>query len=277
MIDAGIKGDVISYTAIIDACAKAGNIARAEAWLQKMLDAGVEANVVTFGALIHACARLGDATRAEHWLEQMQIAGVKANAVTYNAVMSACTKSGDVDRAEKWLNKMRNSGVVPDVVSYNTLITALAKTGDLVKAEEWLQRMEDAGITPNLVPFLCMIMVYSQQGNVSAVERLSSEVMRRRLKPDARFVSAIILAYGNATPRQPQQALVAFQRLVARGIPVDHVTVQELARTVGRKMALQVCNELGLDDVHLQSRRSQRNNLSRSDGMSKTSSESKNA
>jgi pentatricopeptide repeat protein len=191
--------------------------------------------------------------------------------------MSACTKSGDVDRAEKWLNKMRNSGIAPDVVSYNTLITALAKTGELTKAEEWLQRMEGAGITPNLVPFLCMIMVYSQQGNVRAVERLSAEVMRRRLKPDARFVSAIILAYGNATPRQPQQAIVAFQRLVARGIPVDHVTISELARTVGRKMALQVCNELGLDEVHLQSRRSQRDSLARSNGMSKTGSESKNA
>jgi pentatricopeptide repeat protein len=170
---------------------------------------------------------------------------------------------------------MRSSGIFPDVVSYNTLITALAKAGDLVKAEEWLQRMEDAGITPNLVPFLCMIMVNSQQGNVREVERLSAQVMRRRLKPDARFVSAIILAYGNATPRQPQQAIVAFQRLVSRGIPVDHVTVQELARTVGRKMAMQVCNELGLDDVHLQSHRSQRRGLTVSDDMSKTSAESK--
>merc|ERR1719443_398202 len=164
---------------------------------------------------------------------------------------------------------MRNSGIVPDVVSYNTLITALAKTGDLVKAEEWLQRMEDAGITPNLVPFLCMIMVNSQKGNVREVERLSAEVMRRRLKPDARFVSAIILAYGNATPRQPQQAIVASQRLVARGIPVDHMAVQELCRTVGRKMAMQVCNELGIDDAYLQSRRSQGGRMARSDGMSK--------
>jgi len=201
----------------------------------------------------------------------MHLSGVKANAVTYNAVMSACMKSGDVNRAEKWLKKMQDAGIHPDVVSYNTVITAFAKAGDLPRAEEWLQRMDEAGITPNLVPFLCMMTVHSQRGNVREVERLFAQVLRRRLRPDARFVSAIILAYGNATPRQPQQAIVAFQRLVARGIPVDHVAVHELARTVGRKMAVQVCNELGIDDAYLQSRRSQGRNLARSDGSSKTS------
>merc|ERR1719327_2347719 len=142
---------------------------------------------------------------------------------------------------------MTEVGIAPDVVSYNTIITACAKAGDLEKAEEWLSRMEKVGIKPNLVPFLCMIQSHSCQGHVRDVERLFSQVLQRRLRPDARFVSAIILAHGNAKPRQPAQAIRAFQQLVAKGIPVDHVALQALSWTVGKKMSMQLCAELGID------------------------------
>merc|ERR1719498_1860694 len=150
---------------------------------------------------------------------------------------------------------MTDAGISPDVVSYNTIITACAKAGDLELAEEWLNRMEKAGIKPNLVPFLCMIQSHSCQGHVRDVERLFSQALQRRLRPDARFVSAIILAHGNAKPRQPQQAVKAFQQLVARGIPVDHVALQALSWTVGKKMSRQLCDELGIDMDHLEMER----------------------
>jgi len=221
-----------------------------------MRKGGIEANVVTYGALIHACARVGDVARAEQWLEKMHSANVQANAVTYNAVMSACTKNGDLERAQYWLQAMTDAGITPDVVSYNTIITACAKAGDLEKAEEWLSRMEKVGIKPNLVPFLCMIQSHSCQGHVRDVERLFSQVLQRRLRPDARFVSAIILAHGNAKPRQPAQAIRAFQQLVSKGIPVDHVAVQALSWTVGRKMATQLCNDLNIDVGRLEHEKS---------------------
>merc|ERR1719420_861854 len=142
---------------------------------------------------------------------------------------------------------MSEVGVTPDVVSYNTIITACAKAGNLELAEEWLNRMEKAGIKPNLVQFLCMIQSHSCQGHVRDVERLFSQVLQRRLRPDARFVSAIVLAHGNAKPRRPAQAIRAFQQLVSRGIPVDHIAVQALSWTVGRKMSMQLCDELGID------------------------------
>merc|ERR1719359_357271 len=107
--------------------------------------------------------------------------------------------------------------------------------------------MEQAGIAPNIVSFLCMMQSHSCQGHVRDVERLFSEVLKRRLRPDARFVSAIILAHGNSKPRQPAQAIRAFQQLVSKGIPVDQVAVQALSWTVGRKMATQLCNDLNID------------------------------
>jgi hypothetical protein len=87
---------------------------------------------------------------------------------------------------------------------------------------------------------------------VRDVERLFSQVLQRRLRPDARFVSAIILAHGNAKPRQPAQAVRAFQQLVAKGIPVDHVAVQALSWAVGKRVAMQLCTDLGIDTERLE-------------------------
>jgi len=91
---------------------------------------------------------------------------------------------------------------------------------------------------------------------VKEVERLFSMVLQRRLRPDARFVSSIILAYGNCKPRQPAQAVRAFQQLVAKGMPVDHVALTALSWTVGKNRSVQLCNELGIDVGRLEMERS---------------------
>ena len=42
MQEAGLQPDEVSYNAVIGACAKKGEAARAEGWLSKMQEAGLE-------------------------------------------------------------------------------------------------------------------------------------------------------------------------------------------------------------------------------------------
>ena len=55
-----MEARVTTYTAVIDACAKAGDAPSAEKWMQKMIEKGIEPNVVSYSALIDACAKGGD-------------------------------------------------------------------------------------------------------------------------------------------------------------------------------------------------------------------------
>ena len=50
MQDAGLQPDVISFSAVIDACAKQGEAAKAEEWLSKMQAAGLQPNVISYSA-----------------------------------------------------------------------------------------------------------------------------------------------------------------------------------------------------------------------------------
>merc|ERR1719399_1216143 len=86
---------------MIDTCAKAGDLERAELWHSRMLAQGVEPNAHSFSAVINACAKAGDVSAACHWLGQMEHAGVPADVVVYSAVLDACAKASECVRAKQ--------------------------------------------------------------------------------------------------------------------------------------------------------------------------------
>jgi len=51
MLSAGLAGDCYVYNIVIDSCAKAGDLHRAEGWMSKMKTAGEVANVVMVSLL----------------------------------------------------------------------------------------------------------------------------------------------------------------------------------------------------------------------------------
>ena len=68
-------------------------------WFRKMILAGETPNHVTFTTLINACGRSGQLERAFAVLEQMQMASLQPNVVTYTALIDACAKAGQLPRA----------------------------------------------------------------------------------------------------------------------------------------------------------------------------------
>merc|ERR1719498_1797837 len=124
MNDAGIKGDTISFTAAINACARTGDVQLAEKWLAKMLEAGVEPNVITFNAVMAACAKAGNGQRCEHWLEKMRRAGVQPNSFTYNSAAKPFVVKGDYERVEKFMTDLRSEGSSLDDFCLTSLLHA---------------------------------------------------------------------------------------------------------------------------------------------------------
>merc|ERR1719217_1825139 len=75
-----------------------------------MLEAGVEPNVITFNAVMAACAKAGDGKRCEQWLEKMRCAGVQPNSFTYNSVAKPYVVEGDYERVEQFMKDLRSEG-----------------------------------------------------------------------------------------------------------------------------------------------------------------------
>merc|ERR1719217_1905478 len=119
----------------------------AEKWLAKMLEAGVEPNVITFNAVIAACAKAGNGQRCEHWLDKMRRAGVQPSSFTYNSAAKPSVVKGDYERVEKYMNDLRAEGSPLDDFCLTSLLHAYgnAKPKQTFRAQAALKHFLSTG------------------------------------------------------------------------------------------------------------------------------------
>ena len=102
--------------AVLDACARSGELDVAEEWLGKH----------------------GQLERAAAWLPRMRSLRAEPEVTSYNAVFDACARSGELGRAEGWLGKhcqveraaarlprLRSLGAEPDGASHQHAMALL--------------------------------------------------------------------------------------------------------------------------------------------------------
>eukprot|EP00913_Durusdinium_trenchii_P013961 g13109.t1 len=66
------RADVVSFNALIDAWVKAEDVQRAKYWLERMLEVGVEPTVISYTTVLNAYAKQGNIEAAEEIMEQMK-------------------------------------------------------------------------------------------------------------------------------------------------------------------------------------------------------------
>ncbi|CAK9019997.1 unnamed protein product [Durusdinium trenchii] len=97
------------------------------------------ADSVVYNSMINACAKAGDIERADHWLERMLQAGVKPDDKTYNSLMHACGRNGNPERAELWYACLESNLTPFDRITFSTIINSCAKAGSVEKASYWIK------------------------------------------------------------------------------------------------------------------------------------------
>merc|ERR550537_2179727 len=90
------------------------------------------------------------------------------------------------------------------------------------------------------------MQAYSRQGQPHEVERILSEMRRRRVAFRGKCLVALLLAYRHSDA-SATEVVTAFEQWFQRGAPVDGWTIGALCRTIGRTQAERVCNDLGIN------------------------------
>jgi len=108
---------------------------------------------VDYSSVIDACAKSGEVERAQQWFLKAEEAGIALDEISYNSVINACAKAGQANRASQWLLKAEEAGVALSVISYASAVQACAQAKprrpDL--AQQLFQRMLSKKIRPNKV------------------------------------------------------------------------------------------------------------------------------
>ncbi|MHA6881870.1 hypothetical protein [Ralstonia pseudosolanacearum] len=163
--DAGICPNVVTYSAAISACEKAGRMDEALVLLSELKAIGsndpmMRPNVVTYSAAISACEKAGRADHAVALLSELKAFAahdpdMRPNVVTYSAAISACGKAGWVDQALALLEELRTQGqsdpaLRPNDVTYTAAISACMGAGQAERAR-WLVALaiQDGVVLPD--------------------------------------------------------------------------------------------------------------------------------
>uniref|UniRef100_C6JRV6 Pentacotripeptide-repeat region of PRORP domain-containing protein n=1 Tax=Sorghum bicolor TaxID=4558 RepID=C6JRV6_SORBI len=173
MVGAGIEPNVNTYSALIDGCARAGQVAKAFGAYGIMSSKKVKPDRVVFNALISACGESGAVARAFDVLSEMTAESSESKGskpiipdhVTVGALMKTCIQAcqmflsalvdvaGHARRADAAFEIMKDArakGLLVGTIAYSSLMGACCNAEDWKKALQLYEEIKSIKLTPSV-------------------------------------------------------------------------------------------------------------------------------
>jgi len=173
----------VVFNSVINSCAKAGQLGKAEKWVRRMLEAGFRPDDKTYNCLTHACGRNKDVSGL--WSGKMMSTGVGTDAMTFSTLIASCAKAGKIDIACEWLEEMEKQGFEPNRVCYNCILRACSLQGDVKTAMHFWILLNSKGQGPNTESYNCMIGTFLQVGEPHLAVEWSQRMLKAGQQPDS--------------------------------------------------------------------------------------------
>ncbi|MCO5582772.1 hypothetical protein L7F22_036671 [Adiantum nelumboides] len=159
--------DVVSWTAIVRACAENADGKGGLKLYEQMKVEGILPNKVTLLCALDACAVTAAIASGREIHATIYDFGYQGDAMVGNAIINMYGKCGSLCDAKRVFYSLHQR----DVVCYSSMIATLSQSGHIKEALELLKQMEKEGIKPNDVIFLCTLNACSHTGQINAARQ----------------------------------------------------------------------------------------------------------
>lgn len=150
--------DVVSWTALIVACAQQGHTVKALKLFHQMIQEGMKPDAVTFASTLSACANLADLAEGEVIYGLIISHGLESNVAVGNGLINMYGKCGALEKARSVFDRMHQR----DIVTWNALIAAHAQQGQSEEALRIVKTiMEQEDVKVNEVTFINVLSACS--------------------------------------------------------------------------------------------------------------------
>ncbi|KAH9943237.1 uncharacterized protein BXZ73DRAFT_74237 [Epithele typhae] len=121
-------------------------------------------DLIHYTTVIHAHARAGDIEGVNTWLKRLSDAGLKPGLHIYSIVLQGFALKGDHSSMTKLLDKMRDNGVTPNCAICTTVITTLGTKRDSAGAEQLYNRAVAEGVVPDSLMTVALMNAQIESG-----------------------------------------------------------------------------------------------------------------
>jgi pentatricopeptide repeat protein len=137
LVKLGFEMDMAVCSSLITAYACAGQLSSSHLIFEGLLDP----NVICFTAIISACARYGDGARAMELFDQMVSSGLKPDNVTFLCAIAGCDQAGMFEEGRLVIELMRASRELdPDERHFACMVNLLSRDGFVKEAMEMMEQ-----------------------------------------------------------------------------------------------------------------------------------------
>ncbi|KAF3436559.1 hypothetical protein FNV43_RR23651 [Rhamnella rubrinervis] len=282
MKGSGLKPNLVTYNAVIDACGKGGvKFNRVVEIFDEMLRNGVQPDRITYNSLLAVCSRGGLWEAAQNLFSEMVDREIDQDIYTYNTLLDAICKGGQMDLAYQIMSKMPSKNIFPNVVTYstmidgyakadrledalnlfnemkflaigldrvlyNTLLSIYAKLGRFEEALKVCREMESSGIVRDVVSYNALLGGYGKQGKYDEVKKMYEDMKAERVSPNLLTYSTLIDVYSKGS--MYSEAMEAFREFKKAGLKADVVLYSELINALCKNGLLESAVSL-LDEM----------------------------
>eukprot|EP00250_Pteridium_aquilinum_P009954 c19050_g1_i1 orf=628-2976(-) len=241
--------DVVSWTAMITACAQQGHAKGAWQFLYRMHQEGIMPNEVTLVSVISAYASLADPIECRHfhtWLVANDYAcvGDIANAlismyaksgclkdaqdlfsqlaekdsISWNALISACAQNAHGEDALRLYEQMHMEGVLADSAAFASVLAACAEHADLLKGQQMHVQILNIELDLDDAVWNSILNMYGKCGVIMKAYSMFNEMASRNL------ISWNSMIAGCAQHGEGKHALGLLLKMVQTGVQPDSTT-----------------------------------------------------
>ena len=178
---AGIRPDRAAFNAMINACARVGDIPRADGAFAEMRAAGIEPDTISYASLLKACSVSGDLVRAEKiWFEMQQRTNhfhtfTPPSSHAYAHLMAVNRRNGKMERVLNLYDEMHIRGIKLQTAHYSLALQACQEVGEFPRALALYEEMRAAGLRIDSRGLLAIGRLCEVSGRPDIARRIRTE------------------------------------------------------------------------------------------------------
>lgn len=211
---AGMKPDTITFICILDGCAKAALLDEGKMIHKEITENGYEQDTMIGNALISMYGKCGSLENARTVLSRI----IQRTVVSWNAVLTACIQNGHGREALVLFCRMKLEGVPPDAITFICTFEACTSLTALEEGQEIHMAVVDCGWELDPVLANALINMYGKCGSLNDAR----SVFRDMHHPNVVSWTAMIAAC--AQNGHGNEALVLFHQMQSEGVKPNHIT-----------------------------------------------------
>ncbi|KAI9121785.1 hypothetical protein K1719_007175 [Acacia pycnantha] len=189
-----------------------GNVTTALKLFNEIVEAGFALDKGTFSLLINWCSKIGNIKKAYEIFSQMKLMDIQPTSFIFNCLLNGFLKQDLQEDANRLFDEAVEHGIA-NVVTYNVLLTWLCDQGKIVEASNLWDKMIVKGIAPSIVSYNSIVLGHCRKGHVDDASRVMNEILKSGLKPNA--YTYTILIDGFFRKGDSEHALNLFDQMVA--------------------------------------------------------------